>query len=59
MNINFHEFEKLAKLVPYIDMPVQHGSDEVLKRMRRGLGSEGIKKRIKELRNINPNISYI
>ena len=44
-------FEKLAKLVQYIDMPVQHGSDKVLKDMRRGLNSDGIRKRIESLRN--------
>ena len=37
-------------------MPVQHGSDAGLKRMRRGLGSEGIKKRINELRDVNSDI---
>ena len=50
-------FGQLDKLVPYIDMPVQHGSDAVLKKMRRGLGSEGIKKRIDELREINSDIA--
>ena len=49
-------FDQLDKLVSYIDMPVQHGSDAVLKRMRRGLGSEGIKKRINELRDVNSDI---
>ena len=50
-------FGQLDKLVPYIDMPVQHGSDVVLKKMRRGLGREGIKKRIDELREINSDIA--
>jgi ribosomal protein S12 methylthiotransferase len=50
-------FGQLDKLVPYIDMPVQHGSDSVLKKMRRGLGSESIKKRIDELRDVNPDIA--
>ncbi len=50
-------FDVLNKLVSYIDMPVQHGSDAVLKKMRRGLGSEGIKKRIDELREINSDIA--
>jgi ribosomal protein S12 methylthiotransferase len=50
-------FSQLEKLVPYIDMPVQHGSDRMLKKMRRGLGNEGIKKRIDELRNVHPNIA--
>ena len=50
-------FGQLDKLVPYIDMPVQHGSDVVLKKMRRGLGREGIKKRIDELREIKSDIA--
>ena len=50
-------FSDLEKLVPYIDMPVQHGSDRMLKNMRRGLGSAGIRKRIDALRTINPDIS--
>ena len=50
-------FAKLEKLIPYIDMPVQHGSDDVLKRMRRGLKSDGIRKRIEALRILNPEIS--
>ena len=50
-------FGQLEKLVPYIDMPVQHGSDKILKSMRRGLDSDGIKKRISELRDINTDIA--
>ena len=50
-------FGQLEKLVPYIDMPVQHGSDKILKDMRRGLLSDGIRKRIDDLRKVNPNIS--
>ena len=30
-------FKILDRLIPYIDMPVQHGSDRMLKLMRRGL----------------------
>jgi len=50
-------FGQLEKLVPYIDMPVQHGSDKMLKDMRRGLLSGGIRKRIDDLRKVNPDIS--
>ena len=50
-------FGELDKLLPYIDMPVQHGSDKILKSMRRGLNSYGIKKRIDKLRGINSDIS--
>ena len=50
-------FDTLGKLVSYIDMPVQHGSDAVLKRMRRGLTSDGIIKRIDALRSINSEMA--
>ena len=50
-------YQNFSKIIPYIDMPVQHGSDRILKRMRRGLNSTGIKKRIDMLRCINPDIS--
>ena len=40
----------------YIDMPIQHASDPILKSMRRGLDSSGIKKRIHLLRDVVPNI---
>ena len=35
----------------YLDMPIQHASDPILKSMRRGLSAEGIKKRIQLLRD--------
>jgi ribosomal protein S12 methylthiotransferase len=50
-------FDRLEKLVPYIDIPVQHGSDRMLKSMRRGLDSDGIKKRIEDLRQVNSDIA--
>ena len=40
----------------YLDMPIQHASDEMLKSMRRGLNQEGIRKRIAKLRSANPGI---
>lgn len=51
------QFGRLERLVPYIDMPVQHGSDEILKSMRRGLNRDGIKKRIDALRRSCPEIA--
>lgn len=50
-------FRDLEKLLPYIDMPVQHGSDNMLKIMRRGLKTDGIRNKIDKLRNINPEIA--
>ena len=40
----------------YLDMPIQHASDKMLKSMRRGLNQEGIRKRIAKLRSANPGI---
>ena len=51
------QFKNLQKLIPYIDMPIQHGADKMLKIMRRGLKSDGIKKKIDSLRNINDDIA--
>ena len=45
------------KVCNYLDMPIQHASDKMLKKMRRGLGSEGIKKRIQNLRIAIPKIA--
>ena len=49
-------FRTLNKLLPYIDMPVQHGSEKMLKLMRRGMKTDGIKRKIDKLKNINPDI---
>ena len=35
----------------YLDMPIQHASDNILKSMRRGLGQDGIRNRIHQLRD--------
>ena len=51
------QFSELKKLIPYIDMPTQHGSDKMLKDMKRGLNSAGIKNRIDLLRKTNANIA--
>lgn len=48
------ENEKICK---YIDIPLQHVNDRILKLMRRGLGSEGTRKLIKEMRSRVPGIA--
>ena len=45
------------KVCNYLDMPIQHASDDMLKAMRRGLGQDGIKNRISRLREAVPNIA--
>lgn len=44
------------KLCRYLDMPIQHASDPILKSMRRGLGRDGIRERIQRLRKAIPDI---
>ena len=44
------------KIVPYLDMPLQHIADEVLKGMKRGTRGDSIRKRVREIREKIPNI---
>jgi ribosomal protein S12 methylthiotransferase len=41
----------------YLDMPLQHGSTEMLKRMRRGITREKTEDLIKSIRDVVPNIA--
>lgn len=50
------EFKNNDKLVKYIDMPIQHINDEVLKNMNRRDTSESIKNVVAKLRNVVPGI---
>ena len=45
------------KVCNYLDMPVQHASDKILKSMKRGLNQRGIRDRIDRLRDANPGIA--
>ena len=45
------------KILKYLDMPVQHGSDTVLKRMGRRSTAELIKSKISSLRSLMPDIA--
>lgn len=47
---------KSEKICSYLDMPVQHFSDSVLKRMNRKITGEKILERISRLREKNPGI---
>ena len=45
------------KVCNYLDMPIQHASDTILKSMKRGLGRDGIRNRINRLRSAIPEIA--
>ncbi len=48
---------KSDRVCNYIDMPIQHASDNLLKSMRRGLNQDGIRRKIDSLRKAIPDIS--
>jgi ribosomal protein S12 methylthiotransferase len=45
------------RVLPYLDMPIQHGSDEVLKRMRRPERRDTIRERVREIRARVPDVA--
>ncbi|MFI5253518.1 MAG: 30S ribosomal protein S12 methylthiotransferase RimO [Bacteroidota bacterium] len=50
-------FASRKKICPYIDLPIQHISDTVLKSMRRGISSRGIRELLETIRSKVPGIA--
>jgi len=46
------------RVVPYVDMPLQHAADAMLKRMRRGHGKDRQKRVVERLRKAVPGLSF-
>ncbi len=46
------------RVVPYVDMPLQHASDAMLKRMRRGHGKDRQKRVVQRLRDRIPGLTF-
>jgi ribosomal protein S12 methylthiotransferase len=46
-----------ARIVPYVDMPVQHGDDTVLKAMRRGVTARRMKEVVAAFRAAVPDVT--
>lgn len=46
------------RVVPYVDMPLQHAADGMLKRMRRGHGGARLRKVVSELRARVPGLTF-
>jgi len=46
------------RVLPYIDMPLQHASDAMLRRMRRGHGGERMKRVVDRLRTAIPDLVF-
>jgi ribosomal protein S12 methylthiotransferase len=45
------------RILPYLDMPIQHGSDEVLLRMRRPERKRTIRERVRKFRDAVPDVA--
>ena len=45
------------RLLPYFDMPIQHGADEVLKRMRRPERNRTIREKVARIREVVPDVA--
>jgi len=45
------------RVMPYFDMPMQHGSDEVLKRMRRPERNRTIREKVQRIRAVVPDVA--
>ena len=46
------------RVVPYVDMPLQHASDAMLKRMRRGHGKDRQRRVVERLRRSVPDLTF-
>jgi ribosomal protein S12 methylthiotransferase len=46
------------RIVPYVDMPLQHAADAMLKRMRRGNGGKRHREVVERLRKAIPNLFF-
>ena len=46
------------RVVPYVDMPLQHAADAMLKRMRRGHGGERLRQVVTRLKTKIPNLTF-
>jgi ribosomal protein S12 methylthiotransferase len=46
------------RVVPYVDMPLQHASDAMLKRMKRGHGIDRQKRVVERLRKAIPDLTF-
>jgi len=50
-------FSRIEKLVEHVHLPLQSGSDRILKIMRRGYTAEGFRKLVAQLREARPGIA--
>lgn len=50
-------FQNSKRLLPYIDLPLQHISDKILKLMNRGVSSAQCRELVKKIKDIKPHIA--
>ena len=54
---NIDAMAECDKVCNYLDLPIQHAADTILKSMNRGLGQDGIRNRIHRLKSAIPEIA--
>jgi ribosomal protein S12 methylthiotransferase len=52
-----HLMARESRLLPYLDMPIQHASDPVLQRMRRPERRATIRERVARIRDVVPDVA--
>ncbi|BFN36653.1 30S ribosomal protein S12 methylthiotransferase RimO [Fidelibacter multiformis] len=53
----FEHIARSERIVPYVDLPIQHINTRILQLMQRGQSSEGIRKVLEKARNTIPNVT--
>lgn len=51
-------FAEHPRVVPYVDMPLQHAADGMLRRMRRGHGGERLRRLVERMRGEIPDLTF-
>ncbi|MFO0556077.1 MAG: 30S ribosomal protein S12 methylthiotransferase RimO [Polyangiaceae bacterium] len=51
-------YQGKTKVVPYVDMPLQHAADPMLRRMKRGHGGARLRKVVERLRGAIPGLFF-
>jgi ribosomal protein S12 methylthiotransferase len=54
----FELYSGHPSLLPYVDMPLQHAADSILRRMRRGHGGQRLYSLVERMRTRIPNLTF-
>lgn len=52
----YHALGRGVRVLPYVDLPIQHASDTILQRMRRGYNQRLLREIWEQFRKVNPDL---